>query len=339
MRGGRDIECFAASDIGSGPSDRTFTESVRIFLTPLTQFSDTLVRRLEIRLGRAGQASHGANCVAMRFVKPARRASAQSGQRQYTEYTVFRCSRCAGIFSRSMLVTFERPLPPSPAPLGRALPVTRPSRPRTPRGVSRAYSPTSIPHCLNSGWTRCHYPDAVRRCCTTAKSPHSTTAWSRALRCVLRPTDCVVATWRADGHPDHDATGAGGTDPLTLAGPSPDLPDQRSGPHQTDRRSQRQWDHRTRQSGAPGTCERGSQADQVATKGGGHQHQVSSGGPFLGCLCPSGGRKRRPVGRRRNQYAVMSGARCDARKALWRYHFVATSNGACNPTLFATIHL
>ncbi len=29
-----------------------------------------------------------------------------------------------------------------------------------------------------------------------------------ALTARLRPTDCVVATWRLDGHPDHDATGA-----------------------------------------------------------------------------------------------------------------------------------
>lgn len=27
------------------------------------------------------------------------------------------------------------------------------------------------------------------------------------LRGLLRPTDCVVTTWRLDGHPDHDATG------------------------------------------------------------------------------------------------------------------------------------
>lgn len=30
----------------------------------------------------------------------------------------------------------------------------------------------------------------------------------RALHDVLRPTDCVVSTWRLDGHPDHEATGA-----------------------------------------------------------------------------------------------------------------------------------
>jgi LmbE family N-acetylglucosaminyl deacetylase len=29
-----------------------------------------------------------------------------------------------------------------------------------------------------------------------------------ALRAVLKPADRVVTTWRADGHPDHDATGA-----------------------------------------------------------------------------------------------------------------------------------
>lgn len=28
------------------------------------------------------------------------------------------------------------------------------------------------------------------------------------LRALLRPSDCVVTTWRSDGHPDHDATGA-----------------------------------------------------------------------------------------------------------------------------------
>ena len=33
-------------------------------------------------------------------------------------------------------------------------------------------------------------------------------ALALGLRGLLRPTDCVVATWRFDGHPDHDATGA-----------------------------------------------------------------------------------------------------------------------------------
>ena len=32
-------------------------------------------------------------------------------------------------------------------------------------------------------------------------------ALARALGDLLRPTDCVVTTWRLDGHPDHDATG------------------------------------------------------------------------------------------------------------------------------------
>ena len=31
---------------------------------------------------------------------------------------------------------------------------------------------------------------------------------ARSLRALLRPTDCVIATWRLDGHPDHDASGA-----------------------------------------------------------------------------------------------------------------------------------
>lgn len=30
----------------------------------------------------------------------------------------------------------------------------------------------------------------------------------QALRAVLRPTDCVLTTWRLDGHPDHDAVGS-----------------------------------------------------------------------------------------------------------------------------------
>ncbi len=33
-------------------------------------------------------------------------------------------------------------------------------------------------------------------------------ALESALRELLRPADCVIATWRLDGHPDHDATGA-----------------------------------------------------------------------------------------------------------------------------------
>ena len=33
-------------------------------------------------------------------------------------------------------------------------------------------------------------------------------ALARCLRNELRHTDCVVSTWRLDGHPDHDATGA-----------------------------------------------------------------------------------------------------------------------------------
>lgn len=33
-------------------------------------------------------------------------------------------------------------------------------------------------------------------------------ALQRGLRRVMRATDCVVTTWRLDGHPDHDTTGA-----------------------------------------------------------------------------------------------------------------------------------
>ena len=41
---------------------------------------------------------------------------------------------------------------------------------------------------------------------------------AHALRAMLRPTDCVVATWRLDGHPDHEASGAAAAQVCTELG-------------------------------------------------------------------------------------------------------------------------
>ena len=50
--------------------------------------------------------------------------------------------------------------------------------------------------------------DAVSRLCLLDSQVAADAArLEQALLSLLQPTDCVVSTWRLDGHPDHDATG------------------------------------------------------------------------------------------------------------------------------------